>query len=269
MIPWITSRLADGTGEMQIPGTGSSIFGLTALLWDVERPQRAKDQLVLVEAPRSLVWYPYGDAMYLFRRSRRVGFASFAVNGNAISSVGFRYQDPMDPNSGTRKHSQLLTGWQGVAELVAAAVRRSREWKNLETIEVDHDGYTYYKLWATPRHDLRVVWPTTRDFDRGACAFKRNQPVQLASISVERHWEDDYLAEEVTNIQLYPDYYGYQQGGWGKYSSERWQQYVTDRELAQAAGAAIDAPMFLDLSDQFLERIKPHDGLELNINWES
>lgn len=282
MIPWIVDR-ENARSESEafvLGGEGSALVNLTHLIAEIEASPRQKDALALFYGPRSVVWNPYGDAQYLFRFGRKINFASFAMHSNAISTVGLRYNDPLDPNSGRRTDSQILTGWQGVVELIAAAIRRSKTWKNLETIEAFvHteqwvEGETaYFDVWATPRQTRRVAWDAPHEgsfrFSAGAHTFVHNQPVRVAEITVHRYWEDEYFAEKVTHIRLFPEQAGTPTGRRGLfYVNNTWERpRPSDSQIVQHM-RELPMPMCIDLGDQFLMRIKPHDDLMINMNWE-
>lgn len=282
MIPWIVDReIASSESDAFVLGYGgSSLVNLTHLIAEIEGSSKQKDRIALIYGPRTIVWNPYGDAEYLFRFGRKINFASFATDGTAISSVALRYNDPLDPNSGRRADRQIMTGWQGVVELIAAAVQRSKAWKNLETIEThtyterwDSGETAHFTLWATPRHTWRVAWDAqhevARRFRAGAHTFVHNQPVQIAEISVHRYWEDEYFVEKVTEIRLFPEQAGSPTGNLGRlYVNSTWEEAdPSDSQVVQNMHE-LPMPLCIDLGDQFLMRIKPHDDLMIDMNWE-
>lgn len=257
MIPWVANRMRHEPDGHLFTGEGMPIFNLVTLLWEIEQNAVEKHRLMLLEAPSSVVYHGYGDALYLFRQKSRVPFVSFGCPGS-IASVGFRYNDPVDPASGCRKSKRILTGWQGVAELIAAAVRRSAMWKDLETIEVssetnfDRESVTY-DVWATPRYDRLLTWSAGRNYHSGSLTLVKNRPLRLASVNVDRQWIEGQLLEEVALITLYPDVCGYFTEDDSHWESSTREDY-----------AKLPAPLFIDLSHECMMRMIPHDGFEIN-----
>ena len=286
MIPWILER-ANASGPLSKPyfdGRSHSnvLFALTTLLWEIEQSPKERQRLLVVAAPRSQVWTGYGNPLYLFRGRSRAPFASFESHGGRITTVGFRYNDPMDPASGRRQGPIILTGWQGTAELIASAVRHSRLWKRLETVETDSwndDGIdrVTYDVWATPRYCREILWRAGDRYLDGHLFFEPCKPIRLAEVVVFRRYVGDYIVEEVQGTQLYPDLAGIEHyddyDGWGNredyvynggglYGNPNWYGGYWHTESAN-----LPAPLFVDISGHMLPRIQPHDGFELDINW--
>lgn len=256
MIPWVANRMQHEPDGHLFIGEGMPIFNLVSLLWEIEQNTAPKRRLMLLEAPSSTVYHGYGDAFYLFRQRSRVPFASFGCPGG-IASVGFRYNDPLDPASGCRKSKRILTGWQGVAELIAAAVRRSTMWKDLETIEVSSETsfdreLVTYDVWATPRYNRFLTWSAGRNYRGGSLILVKNRPQRLASVNVSRQWTENQLLEEVELITLYPDVCGYFTDDDSNRESSTCEDY-----------AKLPAPLFVDLSHERMMRMIPHDGFEI------
>lgn len=249
MIPWINQRLAgyDAQGIGNTRDSFDPVLGLTLLLQEIEQSPK---NLLLMTPPRSVVFLSNEEGMYLFREGRRVPFASFASQ-HGLTSVNFRYTDPMDPSSG-RRAFHLLTGWQGTAELIASAIKHSRHWKNLETIqsEVNPELYT---VWATPTHDMRFAWKEEASKEYSV-TFRRNQPVALAHVSVLH-------TEEVISMRLFP---------WTKPArvarrpEARLQMKSQSMVKMPNTMPALQAPVIVDLSNQWLTRFTPHDDFEIN-----
>lgn len=245
VIPWINARLNDENGREAARNNRSGhfepLFGLTLLLQEIE--QAPNRNLMLMHAPRSAVFTSTEEGSYLFREGRHVPFASFAHAG-WLTSVSFRYNDPLDPNSGCRRSFLLLTGWQGCAELIASAIKHSSYWKRLETIEVTPG---VYDVWATPR---RSMW-----FDAGEqhgrqvhVLFRQNQAVVVARFDV------DPESEKVAYMQLFP-----QTRTCIKASQPE------SRHVAHATMPELQPPVVADLSDTWVTRYTPHD--EFRLNW--
>lgn len=244
MIPWINARLSDENSREAARNNHSGHFepllGLTLLLQEIE--QTPSRNLLLMHAPRSVVFTSSEEGSYLFRDGHRVHFASFA-HSDGLTSVSFRYNDPLDPNSGCRGDLRLLTGWQGCAELIASAVKHSSYWKRLETIEVQPDTY---EVWATPR---RTMW-----FDAGEergrqvhVLFRRNKPVVMARFDVHPG------SEAVAHMQLFP------------YTRTCIKaRRPENRHVAHADMLRLQPPVIADLSDTQLMRYTPHDEFRLN-----
>lgn len=278
MIPWIYQRFMsdepDGQGYLFI---GSDpVFALTALLQEITG--RTKKNLMVMTPPRSVVFYGNDEGHYLFREGSRVPFVSFSSD-DVLRSVNFRYKDPMDPNSGRREFS-LLTGWQGTAELLASAMRRSKHWKNLETVQASKGwldqnlraSRVEYIVWATPRHDMAFTWSALADreitarFSAGKVTLRRNKPVILARVEV---LVGNDGSETVIATHPYPDFSGDRYDEYGYYSSynayqnDRWQPLAEDETVVPLN---TQAAMYVDLSDNYLTRYRPHDDFE--INWQ-
>lgn len=248
-------------------GDAMALYSLTGLLWDIEGSSVEKERLLLVDAPRSVVYHGYGQGMYLMRQKSRVPFASFELD-HGIKTVCFRYNDPMDPGSGRRKSTKLLTGWQGTAELIKGAVTRSKTWKNLETIEVeswmDH-GFerVVYEVWATPVRNRTLCWPLNPgNYSSGAITFVRNQPEQIARVEVAREYVNRHLVEEVIWIEPYPQLAPSMNDPYGDYPNLRWLPFDPDVYRSQSTPPT---PLFVDLSHSYITKIQPHDDLELDI----
>lgn len=228
--------------------------------------------------PRSIVFYGNGEGHYLFREGSRVPFVSFS-SYDGLRSVNFRYNDPMDPNSGKRKFS-LLSGWQGTAELLASATRQSPYWKNLETVQTSKGWYdenlgatrVEYIVWATPRQDLTFAWTALAPnavarFRAGKVMLRRNNPVMLASVEVVVR---DDGSEAVIATHPYPQFSGEQYDEYGlyspynTYSNDPCWEYLDENETVTPLNT--QAATHVDLSDNYLTRYRPHDDFE--INWQ-
>lgn len=123
-----------------------------------------KTRLVMTEGPSTLVLKD--TCLYVYAEGRSVPLATMRSSSSGhVIDVGLRYRDPLEAGSG--RNQRIVGGWPGFAELLQSAVRRSRHWKNLETIEVSSEpvrsGYYYgvfsdatplecrtYQVWATP-----------------------------------------------------------------------------------------------------------------------
>jgi len=270
-IPWISERILDEnetrTAQM-FHGTWSVLFNLITLLWEIEQSAKEKERYVLVEAPRSLVYHGYGDAWYGFRKNSRVPFVSIEMH-IGIASVGFRYNDPLDPASGCRNDTTVRTGWQGTAELIDAAVRRSKLWKRCETVETeswnDSGSRVTYDVWAYPQIRREISWNQTPHYQAGRIAFSPGRAVKLATVHVVRAYIEGQQTEQVVGLTLFPDLSAERMyDDEDLPSNENWQllpaQWSTPR-------IPLPMPVYLDLSDQMMTRIQPHDGFELKINW--
>lgn len=269
MIPWIYQRfMSADTDEQGYPFTGSDpVFALTALLQEITG--RTKKNLTVMTPPRSVVFYGNDEGHYLFRGGSKVPFASFSSH-HGLGSVGFRYNDPMDPDSGRRDFS-LLTGWQGTAELLASAMRQSKLWKNLETVQVAFGWPDLeYIVWATPRQDMTFAWTAsaknaTARFRAGKVTLRRNKPVILARVEVA---VGDDGSESVIATHPYPEFSGEQYDGYGFYSphspycNDHWQPLAKDETVAPLN---TQAATHVDLSDHHIMRYRPHD--DWMINW--
>lgn len=219
--------------------------------------------------------YGNGEGHYLFREGSRVPFVSFASD-QGLRSINFRYNDPMDPNSGKRKFS-LLSGWQGTAELLASATRQSALWKNLETVQTGarrrsvHLGTTHmqYIVWATPRQDLTFAWTASAPgavirYEAGKVTLRRNKPVQLARVEV---LVDNDGSEKVLATHPYPEYSGESYDEYdhtsrdGLYFNSSWRSLAEDETVTPLS---TQAATYVDLSDNYLTRYRPHDDFEIN-----
>jgi hypothetical protein len=275
MIPWIYQRFMTAESEQGYPFIGSDpVFALTALLQEITG--RTKKNLMVMTPPRSVVFYGSDEGHYLFREGSRVPFASFS-SYDGLSSVNFRYNDPMDPNSGKRTFS-LLTGWQGTAELLASAMRQSKSWKDLETVQTgirrrsNHLGTTrmQYIVWATPRQDMTFTWSASTDrkattcFAAGKVTLRRNKPVRLARVEVIVGKDG---SESVIATHPYPDFSGEQSDDEGHYRSlipyfsPSWQPLSADEDVKLLN---TQAATHVDLSESHLTRYRPHDDFEIN-----
>lgn len=269
MIPWIAERHknVDNGHLFYVDSSGAHMLG--SLIWDIQQINATKEQLMFVEAPRSLVFHNFGDASYLYWRKSRVPFASFAVYVGTLTTVGLRYNDPLDPASGLRKKGKIVTGWQGAAELLDSAIRRSSKWKHLQTIEVDvRENYdrqdVTYELWATPRANWTIRWhgsyqPT---YTGGRVEFRHNEPVLIARATVSRGYDKGRLFEDLVRLTIYPELHGY----WSSFANGFVSQ-VWGREPERANLPDIPPIQYLDLSDQTVTSFTPHDELVLRVNW--
>ena len=269
MIPWIAERLKNVENGHLFYANSSPAHMLCSLVWDIQQNKVGKEQLMFVEAPRSLVFHNFGDASYLFWRKSRVPFASFAVPVAGLTSVGLRYNDPLDPASGLRKKGKIMTGWQGAAELLDSAVRRSSNWKNLQTIEVEaYERYgrheVTYELWATPVGGSRYVrWEQSYQptYTGGSVTFYCNEPMLIARATVNRGQDGGQNFEDLLHLTIYPELRGYQTSAGSAFSSRNWGSGPGQVYLPN-----IPPIEYLDLSHQTVTHFTPHDELVLTVN---
>lgn len=275
MIPWINQRFMSDEQEYLFTGS-DPVFALTVLLQEITG--RTKKNLMVMTPPRSIVFYGNDEGHYLFREGSRVPFVSFS-SYDGLRSVNFRYNDPMDPNSGKREFS-LLSGWQGTAELLASAMRQSPYWKNLETVQSGsnlwHDENlsatrVEYIVWATPRQDMTFAWTASAvdaviRYKAGKVTLRRNKPVQLARVEV---LVDNDGSEQVLATHPYPEFRGEQAPshaiGYSRvhmpYRNDLW-WFLAEDEVVTPLNA--QAATHVDLSDNYLTRYRPHDDFEIN-----
>jgi hypothetical protein len=288
MIPWIAERLESHPNTARSFELGQ-VERLSLLLQEIERatPQR----LVSLQSPRSAVWYG-GNGHYLLRENRAAALASFAVS-TYIESVALRYRDPLDIRSGRRSETELLSGWDGVSQLIASAVRHSSHWKQLQTIEVapvwswdTHVTSKAYDIWVRPRYDMAIGWKRQYNgIGQGAYRFMRNTDVRIAHITVETSGNQ----EEVALIELYPDItsamfdhkyegdnckfdlddlggccHGIYHFGHHVYNLAR--PDLTIARQPFPTEEAFAPPVFLDMSDQTMLHNPPH-SIDFRITW--
>jgi hypothetical protein len=199
---------------------------LPTLLWllrEIGQFQTGRDFL-LVDPPRSQVFHQ-GEGKYLFYPNSHRQLASFDMrHGDRIHSVGFRYNDPLDPKSGVAPRDEvgravIDTGWMGVARLIESAVKNSPFFGKLQTVEVDcrrmsHMEQSYsdveetwestYDIWVETKRSWTIGWESEEpewDWENGGNVvdqsrwgsesflvrnFVRNQRILLARVKVER-----------------------------------------------------------------------------------
>ena len=92
--------------------------------------------------------------------------------------------------------------------------------------------------------------------------------MRLATVEVVRRCdEDSRQTEQVIGLTLFPDYTATRD----YFDDEDVLPYNPNWQLLPAGWStprvSLPMPLFLDLSDQLMTRIQPHDGFELNINW--
>lgn len=210
---------------------------LLLLLREIGQFQSGRDFL-LVEPPRSTVFYP-GDGMYLFYPNGHRQLASFELCGYThLHSIGLRYRDPLNVKSGV--DTQIHTGWMGMSKLIESAVNSSPFFSKLQTIETKcstmrWDEITYgeaeitqevtYDIWVRARRSWSIGWEaeneppldedgnivTIRRVGSGSFFlrnFTQGQQILLARVKVERvsARDGELQAELVRNIELYPEY---------------------------------------------------------------
>ncbi|MDB5178605.1 MAG: hypothetical protein JWN01_548 [Patescibacteria group bacterium] len=199
-----------------------SFCRVVALLHEIGQFKGKRD-FVALDPPRSTVYYPT-TGLYLYLRSAVKGLrplASFELmDGNFIRSVCLTFRDPLNPQGGKRGSEQVMhSGWMGTVALIASAVNQSPFFGRLETIEVSNRrtkslysdvpgaNLSIYEIWATPRQSWTVSWLKNRAYPAdGSIEFRHNQPVLLASVTVERPIVNDprLECEIVRDVALYP-----------------------------------------------------------------
>lgn len=243
---------------------------LAFLLADIEGSASENQRIIEVFGPRAAVFHGQGDPAYLFRGSLH-SFASFALgSGQSILTVLPRYVDPMFPKSGRRKSSILLSGWQGVSEILESAVRRSTNWKNFQTIETDSIaddwGFTQvtYEIWATPREERILVWDDHDAFQAGVASMRQSVPVLLARAEVNLRPQDSgFTIEEVMHLTLYPRFAGTLLPGATYMCNDNWWPDYIKVNVPQTE---MLRPILVDMSHKQVLRFQPHDELKLALS---
>lgn len=295
VLPWLSCGkciVGDIDPSMLAQHNRNPFDALAVLLADIEGATLEKQRIVQVFAPRAVVFHGQGDPAYLFRYGSPYGFASFALEAHGILTVLPRYNDPLNPKSGRRKSNMLLSGWQGVAEILESAVRHSSNWKNFQTIQTDavrgelswDDDRATYEIWATPRATRIVEWceqPNKRHPDshvtEGYVVMVQSDPVLLARATVREHVQDDgWLIEEVVQLELYPDFVGRVIG----YDCGCDRGLVLEEQAPEVHNCnwrhnlyvprcepRVMLPIKVDMSHERVMRFQPHDELKLSLTW--